>query len=217
MGFNPVKYRPMSLISIFIVSFAIALSGALAPGPLLTVVIYESTRKGAKAGPLIILGHALLELLMVGVIILGLAQFINQPLILKTISLGGGGVLFYFGIKMIISAPKIIFEVKVKDKPRLSNLTATGIFYSLINPYWTIWWLTIGLGLVLAAAKIGLLGIGVFFIGHILADFLWYSIVSLTISRGQQFLSLKIYRGLIFTCGLLLILFAAIFTARIVF
>ena len=63
----------MNYFSIFIVSFTIALSGALAPGPLLTAVIYESTRKGFKAGPLVILGHALLEVIILALIISGLA------------------------------------------------------------------------------------------------------------------------------------------------
>ncbi len=46
-------------------SFVVALSGALMPGPLLTVTVGEATRRGFWAGPLIILGHGLLELTLV--------------------------------------------------------------------------------------------------------------------------------------------------------
>ena len=42
------------LFGIFATSFVIALSGALMPGPVLTVTISESTKRGFWAGPLII-------------------------------------------------------------------------------------------------------------------------------------------------------------------
>ena len=55
----------MTLVVIFFSSFMIALSGALMPGPLLTVTISEATRRGTVAGPLMILGHGILELALV--------------------------------------------------------------------------------------------------------------------------------------------------------
>lgn len=57
---------------IFIVSFTIALSGAMMPGPLLTAVISESMKHGRKTGPLIILGHAILEVIMVTILLFSL-------------------------------------------------------------------------------------------------------------------------------------------------
>ena len=65
----------MSYFSIFLISFTVALSGALMPGPLLAAVIYESTRHGFKTGPLFVLGHAMLEVLMVTFIILGFSRW----------------------------------------------------------------------------------------------------------------------------------------------
>ena len=55
----------MEYFFIFMTSFVIALSGALAPGPLLAACISESTKHGFKSGPLMILGHAILEIIMV--------------------------------------------------------------------------------------------------------------------------------------------------------
>jgi threonine/homoserine/homoserine lactone efflux protein len=200
----------MDLLSIFLVSFTIALSGALMPGTLLTAVISESTKHGFKSGPLIIIGHALAEALMMGLIILGFAHFINKSQVVLYISIIGSFILFYFGTTMLISLPRL--SLVSEDKPsKSSNLILLGITMSITNPYWSIWWLTIGLGLALASQRQGLPAVLIFFLGHISADFGWYSAVSLGISKSRKFLSDKIYRGIIFLCGIALIGFGIYF------
>ena len=198
----------MNFTSIFLISFLIALSGALAPGPLLTVVIAETPRGGFKTGPLIILGHAILETLMVGVLLLGFSRFINNPIVVKSISLLGAAVLIYFGLKLIITIPSLQLKTEKKSYKHLAIL---GITMTLANPYWTIWWLTIGLGLLLTAQKVGLIATLFFFLGHILADFTWYSLVSFSISRNKKLLTAKRYKILITLCGLSLILLGIYF------
>ena len=200
----------MGYVSIFIVSFTIALSGALMPGPLLATVIYESTKRGFKSGPLMILGHALLEILMVAFIIFGFAHFIQNQALLKIISLLGALILFYFGASMLFSIPRLSLNFKDNYK-KSSNLVLLGITMSVANPYWAIWWLTIGLGLVLGAHNAGIVAVGIFFLGHILADFGWYSLVSLTISKGRKFISLKIYKIIIFILAVTLVEFGIYF------
>ncbi len=194
----------MDYISLFIISFVVTLSGALAPGPLLAITIQESARKGFKAGPLIILGHVLLEIIMLIFIIFGFIRFINTPLILRIISLSGGFILIWLGAKMLASLPRISLEFTDNYK-KSSTLPLLGITMSLANPYWTIWWLTIGLGLILSAKKTGMMGIPVFFTGHISADFCWYSIISYLISKEKKFFSLKVYKNIIFVCAFSLI------------
>ncbi|MDP8252913.1 MAG: LysE family transporter [Candidatus Kaelpia aquatica] len=204
----------MNYLSIFLISFVIALSGALAPGPLLTTVIAKSARHGFKAGPLIILGHAVLEVLMIILIALGLSNLINQPYVIKIISIFGAAILFLFGINMLKSIKNISLKLEA-EKSKNSNLALLGITMSIASPYWSIWWLTIGLGLVLGAGKLGFTGIGVFFAGHIIADLIWYSIVSLTISKSKRFISDKTYKIIIFICGLILIGFGIYFSITI--
>ena len=53
--------NPLVLAGLASTSFIVALSGALMPGPLLTVTVGEAARRGFWAGPLIMVGHALLE------------------------------------------------------------------------------------------------------------------------------------------------------------
>ena len=200
----------MNLFSIFAISFTIALTGALAPGPLMAFCISESTKHGFKSGPLLILGHAILEIIMVALLVLGFANFIDNPFILKIIGIAGSVILIYFGLNMIFSIPKLSLDFK-DDGSKPSNLVLKGITMSLVNPYWAIWWLSIGLSLVLSAKKAGFMALGFFFAGHILADLSWYSIISLTFSKGKNLFTLKAYKRIIFICAITLLGFGVYF------
>ena len=67
-----MDYPLFALAAIAGTSFILALSGALMPAPLLTVTVAEAAQRGVRAGPLIITGHAILELLLVVAVIKGL-------------------------------------------------------------------------------------------------------------------------------------------------
>jgi len=81
------------LAAIFISSFIIGLSGALMPGPVLTVAISETTRRGFWAGPLIVLGHAILEVTLLALLVLGFADLIRKPGLMGVVGIAGGAVL----------------------------------------------------------------------------------------------------------------------------
>ena len=53
-----------SLWFLFWSAFLVGFSGAMMPGPVLTATISEVMKRGFKAGPLIVLGHALLEIVV---------------------------------------------------------------------------------------------------------------------------------------------------------
>jgi threonine/homoserine/homoserine lactone efflux protein len=202
---------------IFITSFVVALSGALMPGPLLSVTISESAKKGAWVGPLLIVGHGILELAFVGIILWGLGELLQKDIVLSGIAFFGSVILLWMGFTMIQGAKTLTLEGELKkteDKKItyfLTNPIAAGIIVSLSNPYWTIWWLTIGLAYVFMSIKFGILGLAVFFVGHILADFVWYTIVSTSVSYGKRFLSDRVYRGIIVFCGFFLLSFSIYF------
>ncbi len=200
----------MELISIFFASFTIALSGALMPGPLLAAVVYNTVRHGVVSGPLMIVGHAIIEIVMLAVIVFGLGYIVNNPIFVKVIYLAGSALLLYFGISMLLSLRNVTLDIDAQPG-KSSNLILSGITMSMANPYWTIWWLTIGMGLVIAARKQGLIAVAVFFAGHIFADLLWYSFVSLMIHRGQKIISLLLYRAIIALCAIALLAFGIFF------
>ena len=198
------------LISIFATSFVIALSGALMPGPLLTITLSESARRGFVAGPLIVLGHGILELVLVLLLLVGLAPILNNDYIIGTVGLVGAVVLIWMAVGMIRSLPRLRLEgVAIENKG--THPVWAGILMSLANPYWTIWWATIGLSYILYSLDLGLLGVIAFFCGHIIADLLWYAAVSFTVAHGRRFMSDQVYRGVIGCCAVALLGFAIYF------
>jgi len=197
----------VELSTIFFLSFSLALSGALMPGPLLTVTIADSARRGFISGPLLMTGHAILELLLVIAVIWGLGPVIRAPAVMGTIALLGGAILLWMGSGMIKSAAGLTLSVEAIPTGTLSNPVLTGVLASLSNPYWTIWWATIGLGYLTTALKAGPPGIAVFFIGHISADFAWYSVVSYGVSRGREIIEDRTYQWTIRACGIFLLVF----------
>lgn len=197
----------MELFTLFITSLMVAFSGAIMPGPLLTVVITESTHRGMSAGPLLVVGHGLLEIALISALLIGLAPIFNHNTFFLITALAGSVILIFMAIGMFRSLPKLTISTAPTEQ-RKNNLLATGALMSLANPYWIIWWATIGLGYTLYAQKFGLIGVAIFFVGHILGDFIWYSAVAAAISKGKKLFTDKVYKIIIAVCATFLTLFA---------
>ncbi len=199
-----------SLVTIFASSFVIALSGALMPGPLLTATVTESSQRGFIAGPLLVAGHAVLEGVVVIAILMGLAPLLQQTAIFSMIAFVGSALLVWMAFGMFRSLPSLTISLEKKPDSG-SHPVVSGILMSAANPYWVIWWATIGLGYVLYAGQFGRWGIVLFFTGHILADLVWYSLVAAAVAGGRRFLTDRLYRGLIAVCATFLVAFAVYF------
>ena len=196
----------MSLWQLFVTALFVALSGALMPGPLLAVNIKESLRRGAWTGPLLILGHALLELTLISTILLGFGRWLDLGVVKGAIGLIGGVVLLWMAWGMFREAgAKMNLSWQEGAESRGMPLVLAGIVVSLSNPYWFIWWATIGLSYLPRARELSLSGVAIFFIGHILADLSWYSAVSIAVARGRRLFSGPVYRAVVFLCGLFLV------------
>ena len=280
----------MDNTTIFTTALIVGFSGAIMPGPLLTVTVMQTAVKGFSAGLLIVLGHAILEALLIVILVSGLASFLMLASVKALIAMVGGVFLIYLGIGMARSAylgsvtdgnpafqenkslisqddvktgekakfdeddhseqvteksfdkmkiletfggegiPGSCSEMKVTgfcsemkvlgasnetEVPRAYNEmkipgasmhpVVAGILVSLSNPFWTIWWATLGLGYITLALENGKTGLLSFYSGHILADLSWYALVSATVVGGKGFLTPSIYRGIIMVCGLFLL------------
>lgn len=211
----------MELGAIFVTAFLVAFSGAMMPGPLLTVTIGETARRGFIAAPLLMLGHAILEILLILALAAGLSVYLNNAGITRVIALLGGVFLLYMGYGMGKDALKGRVSLSMtpnEDSGSAQNAVETGmnpvwagILVSLSNPFWSIWWVTIGLGYITIALKQGAPGIIAFFSGHILADSVWYLFIAAAVAGGRKFLSDSIYRGILVVCAAFLIVLGGYF------
>lgn len=192
------------LIGIFATSFIVALSGALVPGPLFTVCVSESAKRGFWAGPLLVAGHGILEFLLLIALVLGFASFINNSGVLGIVGISGGLVLMIMGLGMIRDLRGLSLNAESGSGKRMNPVLA-GIVASISNPYWTIWWVTIGLSYIVISLKAGSVAIAAFFIGHILGDLAWYSFVSWTVSVGRRFMTDSVYKGVMAFCAVFLL------------
>jgi len=201
------------MIEIFVFSFLIALTGALAPGPVLTFTIYKSVQKrGYLAGFFIMLGHATLEFALICLLLLGASLFFQNVLFLTTIGIVGGIFLVIFGILVIKDTYKkdftIDFVVSEEDiKGYKGNSFLGGIIVSLSNPFWTLWWAVIGLSFMINfnISFENPTALLLFFLGHELGDFAWYVPISIFVYYGGKSLNPKIFKYVLYGCGIFMI------------
>ncbi len=195
-----------------------ALSGALVPGPLLTYTIMKTLqtgKKGSMVGALVIGGHAVLETVLVILLLAGFASLLQNDLTIRIIGTIGGAVLAYLGGRLIFDLFKGRVENVFLNKQaghrtgterRLPHAFVGGIIISMSNPYWWIWWASIGLAFMVQydisfRNPAGLIS---FMAGHEAGDLAVYWLVSLVVALGRRKINEKTYRIVLFICALVM-------------
>lgn len=205
----------LSLLTIFTGAFVVGLSGAMAPGPVLTVTISETLKRGFIAGPLIVLGHAILEIILLAFIGAGLGPVFEHPAVTRVFLWAGGLVMLWMGLQMVVTNRRTTEEaLSAKGTDSTYGPVLAGIVLSLSNPYWIIWWVTVGMGFVTQSLQYGIIGLLSFYFGHILADLAWYSFVSFSASAGRRLCPPMVYRSVFILCGIGLMVLSAIFITK---
>ena len=202
----------MSIVSIFLISLGVGLSGALMPGPLLTVTISESYRRGFLAAPLLVAGHAALEGTLIVLLVLGLDRVVGNDTFFGVVGVAGGAFLFWMGLEMVLDmrSGRLRLDLQDHDNRRIGPFAA-GLTTSLSNPYWFLWWATFGLSWLLRSLDRGVAGVLSFYVGHTLSDLLWYFLVAFLVVTGKRFLSDRAYNWIILACGAFLIVLGSRF------
>lgn len=196
-----------SIVGIYLLAVAVGLSGALAPGPMLVATIDSSLRGGWTMGPRVTAGHMTVEFVLVILIAAGLSA--GAASFTGLVAVAGGIALIGFGILTLASALKR--EEKTGTHRVLKNPFIAGVLTTAANPFFWIWWVTIGSALLLSWTG-GVLVLGaVFMAGHWTADLGWYTFVSAGTASGRRFLSPAAYQALLIVCSAFLILFGIYF------
>lgn len=186
----------------------IGFTGAMMPGPVTTLIVTETARRGFIAGPLITIGHALLELAMVVALVFGLGDLLKQNAVAGTIGLLGGLFLLWMGFDIVRSAwqGKVSFDTtRDVSASSFGNPIIAGILTSVANPYWILWWATVGAAYLITFRAFGIVGIVAFYFGHTLADWVWNNVVAFVVATGRRVMTDRVYRGILIVCGAFLI------------
>lgn len=176
------------------------------PGPMFAVTLAKSY-KSPWAGAQVSLGHAVIEIPLILLIYFGFARFFQNSLVQLGLSVVGGVMIFWLGIAMFRARAEVV--QKGKDLPY--SAFVAGILMSGLNPFFLLWWVTIGSMLIMKFLVFGTVGLVLFIIVHWLCDLVWLSLVSTVVYRTKSLWGRKLQEGLFTVCSLLLIGFGAWF------
>ena len=160
------------------------------------------------AGTAIALGHAVIEFPLMLLIVTGAGQIFQFDAAKTAIGLVGGLFLIIMGVQLLLAAPA------ANDNPAAKNQRGpfvTGVLLTAANPYFLIWWATVGLALTTQAVELGVVAFALFAVVHWLCDLLWLEALSLASHKGTDLLGGRLQQIVLVVCGLMLLGFGSMF------
>jgi len=170
---------------LLLLGFVLGLSGALIPGPLLFYTLNCALKKGWRAGSEVIVGHAMVEVVVIMALISGFSGILVSHSFYKWSGIIGGVILVYTAWRL-----NYIKSSEVDETSTLSSSTSTvlgGVVFTAFNPSFPAWWATVGIRMLWEGyEKIGYEGMLWVVVGHWIADFGWYIAIAHTTYRGSK-------------------------------
>ena len=203
----------MSPIEFSLQVILVSTSGVLSPGPLFFINILYGSKYGSFIGLKIASGHAIVEFPLIIALSYGLYSFSYtlhlSDVIFKFIGLTGGIFLLLFSVVQIISVLKDKSnnsQTIINPKFNIKNSILVGFIFTLLNPFFLVWWLTIGSKLISdSVINFGISeGISIIFLSHIWMDYFWLWFTSFMINKGKYIIKEKVYRIFVFTISVIL-------------
>jgi threonine/homoserine/homoserine lactone efflux protein len=194
-------------LGLFLLSAAaISFTGVMLPGPMTAATIAKGYGN-RDAGALIAVGHAVIEIPLIAAIYFGFGHFLGSPQVVKVIYIVGGLALFYLGFRMFRTAGDAVGEIGGLPTSSL----VTGIVVTGTNPAFYVWWVTVGMALIVGAAKFGFAGILLFTLVHWPCDLAWSEFLSVGTFKSRKWWTQKVQKVVFTVCALILIGFGAWF------
>ncbi len=160
----------------------ISLSGVMAPGPI-TAATLAAGGKNRHAGAWICAGHIAVELPLILVLAGGVGRFLQSQRVQAGIGLAGGLLLLLLGLQLLASLRRseALSAGSVDRHPLWIGVVLSGA-----NPYFILWWATVGLTLTSQAVGFGILALVLFALPHWLCDLGWLEALSFAGFKGSQ-------------------------------
>jgi len=194
------------LIAFLIYAVGVSLSGVMAPGPATAATVLAGTHR-KHAGILISLGHGIVEFPLMVLVVSGIT-LLEAPWIKTAVGLAGGTALLLMGASMLLSLRKPTVESPAIAR---KDPILTGIVVTAGNPYFLIWWVTVGMALCVQAVAFGRWGFAVFALVHWLCDVAWLEVISIASYGGSKLLGPKARKLILLVCGAAMLFFGCTF------
>ncbi len=195
------------MIVLILTIVGISLSGVMAPGPITAATLAAGARN-RHAGAWICAGHVLVELPLILLVAGGLGTFLQPPGIRAGIGLVGGLLLVLMGLQLLAGLRKS--ETGSAGAVERHPLWI-GVVLSGANPYFLLWWATVGLTLIGQAMQFGIFALGLFALIHWLCDLGWLEFLSFAGFRGSRALGSRSRRIISLLCAVMLLGFGVKF------
>ena len=190
----------MVLLSFLFNAVVISLSGVMMPGAVTAATLAQGTCR-PQAGSLIAIGHGLLEIPLIFLMMLGLYVFLDAAAVKTAVGFVGGVFLLWMSWGMLRELKKPDFHPQTVYR---AGPVATGFLLSATNPYFLLWWATVGFNLALRARELGTTALVLFAGVHWLCDFVWLTILSVSAFYGANLLSSRNQKWILAFCALTL-------------
>lgn len=198
----------MDLPSFIVTIVFVTASGALAPGPLFFAAISHGTRSGARGGLAFSIGHTLVEFPLVIMLALGLLIVAREPTVKVSIGVVGGLALLIFGAVQIRDCLKSKFNAPKSSGIASRNPLVVGLTFTGLNPFFILWWLTVGGDLILdSLAFAWLSGVILMYFSHVWMDYAWLIAVAHFARIGTNVVGTRWYRTILILFGPALVCF----------
>ena len=179
---------------------SLSLSGVMMPGPVTAVTIANGAQhKGA--GALVAVGHGLVEIPLMVLIYFGFAHLLELTGVKIGVGLAGGLVLIWMALQ-VFRIQAISFDAK-QQRPGRGPIGA-GLVTTATNPYFFVWWATIGAALLADARDFGNTGILAMGATHWLCDLGWLFLISWVVFKSKHLWTPSVQRWIFGLCALLL-------------
>ncbi len=199
----------MQFLEFSVLVIIVSASGVMAPGPLFAANLVYGLKQGTKSEIKMAVGHTIVEFPLVILLGIGVFSLESFPEFRTIISIFGAITLFVFAAIQIKSLFRKNESIHFNSK---QGPLITGILLSALNPFFIIWWLTIGFKLISDAMMIwAFAGILIVFVLHIWMDFAWLGVVSFLASKSKKIISNNIYKILMGGLSIMLIYFGITF------
>jgi threonine/homoserine/homoserine lactone efflux protein len=178
---------------------AISLTGVMMPGPVTAVTVAKGAQR-REAGALVAIGHGIVELPLIVLLYFGFARFLELTEVRIGVGLVGGLMLFWMAVSMLRMKP---LDFGAKREAAHGSVVA-GVITTASNPYFFLWWATVGAALLASAQALGATGVAAFGVIHWLCDAAWLLLISWVVFKSKRLWTDKVHRVVFGICAAIL-------------